>query len=201
MRGEFTHGSYRILTSGREDGIHREGVALILTKKASSALLSFEPISPRMLKARFRTRFGAMAIIQVYAPTSAAKEEDIDQFYIDLQRTMDNTAKQDVLIVMGDLNAKVGSDDGAWNGVIGQHGIGEENERGERLLNFCSSNNLVITNTLFKQTKLQRKWTWTSPDGHTRNMIDFIMISKRWKSDVQSCRSFAADVGSDHKLF
>ncbi len=67
-------------------------------------------------------------------------------------------------------------------------------------MNFCSCNNLVITNTLFKQTKPQRKWTWTSPDGHTKNLIDFIMISKRWKSDVQSCRSFAADVGSDHKL-
>ena len=80
-KGEFYHGSYRILTSGREDGIHREGVALILTKKASSALLSFEPISPRMLKARFRTRFGALTIIQVYAPTAAAKEEVIDQFY------------------------------------------------------------------------------------------------------------------------
>jgi exonuclease III len=199
-KGEYYHGSYRILTSGREDGIHREGVALILTKKASSALLSFEPISPRMLKARFRTRFGALVIIQVYAPTAAAKEEVIDQFYADLQRTVDNTARQDVLIVMGDLNAKVGIDASAWNGVIGQHGIGEENERGERLLNFCSCNNLVIANTLFKQTKPQRKWTWTSPDGHTKNLIDFIMISKRWKSDVQSCRSFAADVGSDHKL-
>jgi exonuclease III len=76
--------------------------------------MSFEPISPRMLKARFKKRFGAMAIIPVYAPTSAAKEEDIDQFYTDLQRTMDNTAKQDVLIVMGDFNAMVGTDAGAW---------------------------------------------------------------------------------------
>jgi exonuclease III len=66
-----------------------------------------------MLKARFRTRFGAMAIVQVYAPTSAGKEEDIDQFYTDLQRTVDNTAKRDVLIMMGDLNLKVGTDAGA----------------------------------------------------------------------------------------
>ena len=169
-KGEFYHGSYRILTSGREDGIHREGVALILTKKASTALLSFEPISPRMLKARFRTRFGALVIIQVYALTTAAKEEIIDQFYSDLQRTVDNTARRDVLIVMGDLNAKVRLD---ANGVIGQHGIGEENERGERLLNFCSCNNLVIANTLLKQSKPQRKWTWTSP-GHSQLMLDQI---------------------------
>ena len=59
-----------------------------------------------------------MAIVQVYALTSAAKEEDIDHFYTDLQRTIDNTAKQDILIVMGDLNAKVGTDVGAWNGVM-----------------------------------------------------------------------------------
>jgi hypothetical protein len=101
-----------------------------------------------MLKARFRTRFGALVIIQVYAPTAAAKEEVIDQFYTDLQRTVENTPRQDVLIAMGDLNAKVGKNASAWNGVIGQHGFGEENVSGERLLNFCSCNNLWSSPTL-----------------------------------------------------
>jgi len=108
--------------------------------------------------------------MQVYARTSASTDEVIDQFYRDLQMTTDGTSRQDVLIVMGDLNAKVGTNVDAWNGVIGQYGIGEENERGEHILNYCSCNNLVTANTLFKQTKPQRKWTWNSQDGQTKNL-------------------------------
>ena len=75
------------------------------------------------------------------------------------------------------------------------------NQRGENLLSFCTKNNLFVTNTNFKH-KASRKWTWTSPDLKSHNMIDFIMIRKRWKSSVTSCRSFqGADFGNtDHNL-
>ena len=104
-----------------------------------------------------------MTIIQVYATTSSAKKEDIDQFY---RPAEDNGKYGEAARMLVDLNAKVGTDAGAWNGVIDQHGIGEENERGERLLNFCSSNNLVITNTLFKQTNCNENGL-----GHHRTVI------------------------------
>ena len=69
---------------------------------------------------------------------------------------------------MGDLNAKVGRDWSSWEPVIGKFGLGEENDRGERLLNFCQNNDLVIMNTMFRQSKAKRQWTWQSPDGQTK---------------------------------
>ena len=78
---------------------------------------------------------------------------------------------------------------------------GEENERGERLLNFCLVNSLRIMNTAFYQRKASRKWTWESPDGKTKNMIDFILANRRWQTNVSMCRTFTKpDVGSDHQL-
>ena len=74
------------------------------------------------------------------------------------------------------------------------------NDSGEKLLQFCVTNDLKIMNTFFEQKKPQRKWTWTSPDGKTHNLIDYIIINKRWSSNVTNCRSFDAHIGSDHKL-
>ena len=84
---------------------------------------------------------------------------------------------------------------------MGKFGYGEENDRGERLINFCLTNNLMIMNTVFKQTRAKRKWTWQSPDGKVKNMIDFILVSRRWKSSITTCRSFSKpDIASDHQL-
>src|SRR3984885_7608136 len=102
---------------------------------------------------------------------------------------------------MGDFNAKVGRDWETWKGALGKFGYGEENSRGERLLNFCLNNNLTVMNTAFYQRKASRKWTWESPDGKTRNMIDFILVNNRWRTSVTMCRAFSRpDVASDHKL-
>ena len=102
---------------------------------------------------------------------------------------------------MGDFNAKVGKDWEPWNGTLGRFGIGEQNERGEKLLSFCTVNNLCISNTLFKESKPSRQWTWESPDGVTKNKIDYIIIKRKWKSSVASSRSFpSGDIGSDHQL-
>jgi len=100
---------------------------------------------------------------------------------------------------MGDFNAKVVRDWKTWRGVIGKHGYGEENERGERLLNFCLNNDLEIDNTVFYQRNAKRKWTWDLPDGKTKNIIDFIIVNNRWKSAVTKCRTFTGH-SSDHRV-
>ena len=83
---------------------------------------------------------------------------------------------------------------------MGKHGYGDRNERGERLLEFATAHSLYICNTRFQQ-KPSRKWTWTSPDGVHKNMIDMILIQQRWKSSVINCRTFqSADISSDHSL-
>ena len=101
-------------------------------------------------------------VIQAYAPTSDAEEAEVEQFSEDLQDLLELTPKKDVLFIIGDWNAKVGSQEKP--GVTGKFGLGMQNEAGQRLIEFCQENALVITNTLFQQHK-RKLYTWISLDG------------------------------------
>ena len=101
-------------------------------------------------------------IIQVYTLTSNAEEAEVEQFYEDLQDVLELTLKKDVLFIIGDWNAKAGSQE--TPGVTGKFGLGIRNEAGQRLIEFCQENTLVMANTLFQQQK-RRLYTWISPDG------------------------------------
>ena len=100
--------------------------------------------------------------MKAYALTSNAEEAEVEQFYEDLQDLLELTPKKDVLFIIGDWNAKVGSQE--TSGVTGKFGLGVRNEAGQRLIEFCQENTLVIANTLFQQHK-RRLYTWTSTDG------------------------------------
>ena len=117
-----------------------------------------------------------MTVIQVYAPTSNAEEAEVEQFYENLQDLFELTPQKDVHFITGDWNAKVGSQETA--GVTGKFGLGMQNEAGQRLIEFCQENALVIANTLFQQHK-RRLYTWTSPDDQYQNQIDYILCSQR----------------------
>ena len=97
-------------------------------------------------------------VIQVYAPTSNVEEAEVEQFYEDLQDLLELTAKKDVLFILGDWNAKVGSQEAS--GVTGKFGIGVQNEAGKMLIEFCQEDTMVIANALFQQLKGQL-YTWT----------------------------------------
>ena len=103
-----------------------------------------------------------ITVIQVYAPTSNAEEAEVERFCEDLQDLLELTPQKEVLFIIGDWNVKAGSQETA--GVTGKFGLGVENEAGQRLIEFCQENALVIANTLFQQHK-RRLYTWTSPDG------------------------------------
>ena len=90
-----------------------------------------------------------ITVIQVYAPTSNAEEAEVERFYEDLQDLLELTPKNDVLFIIGDWNAKVGSQE--IPGVTGKFGLGVQNETGQRLIEFCQENTLVIANTFFQQ--------------------------------------------------
>ena len=108
-----------------------------------------------------------------------------------------NTQK-DVLFIIGDWNAKAGSQE--IPGVTGKFGLGVWHKAGRRLIEFCQKNALVIANILFQQHK-RRLYTWTSPDGQHRNQIDYILWSHRWRSSIQSVKTrLGADCGSDHEF-
>ena len=103
-----------------------------------------------------------------------------------------------LFLIIGDWNAKVGSQE--IPGITGKFGLGLRNEAGQRLIEFCQENALVIVNTLFQQHK-RRLYTWISPDGQHRNQIDYILCSQRWRSSTESAKTrLWADCGSDHEL-
>ena len=123
-----------------------------------------------------------ITVIQVYAPTSNAEEAEVERFYGDLQDLLELTPKKDVLFIIGDWNAKVGSQE--TPGVTGKFGLGTRNEAGQRLIEFCQENALVITNTLFQPHK-RSLYTWTSPDYQHQNQNDYIFCSQRLRSSIQ----------------
>ena len=108
---------------------------------------------------------------QRLAPTSNTEETEVERFYEDLQ-DLERTSKKDVIFTIGDWNAKVGSQE--TPGITGKFGLGVQNEAGQRLIEFCQENTLIIANTLFQQHK-RRCYTWTSPDGQHQNQIDYII--------------------------
>ena len=130
-----------------------------------------------MISVRFQGKPFSITIIQVYAPTTNA--EKAESFYEDLQDVLELIPKKDVLFITGDWNAKVGSQE--TPGEIGKFGLGVQNEEGQRLIEFCQENALVIANTLFQQHK-RRLDTCTSPDGQHQNQIDYILCSQRWRT-------------------
>ena len=151
-----------------------------------------------MISVRFQGKPFNIIVIQVYAPNSNAEEAEVERFCEDLQDLLELTPPKDVLFIIGDWNAKVGSQETPR--VTGKFGLGIRNEAGQRLIEFCQENALVIANTLFQQHK-RRLYTWPSSDGQHRNQIDYILCSQRWRSSIQSAKTRpGVDCGSDHEL-
>lgn len=107
-------------------------MGLTLKKEVRKTLLKWNPVNERIMSARFNSRYVKRTVIQVYALTNDADNESKENFYEQLQRKVETTPRHDVLIVMGDLNAKIGEDNEGWEKVMGRHGLGRMNENGER---------------------------------------------------------------------
>ena len=198
-QGHFvtTSGNTVVYSGQKEQGRH--GVAIWIRQKIATALIGYEPINDRMMLIKLAAVPNNLTVVQVYAPTSAADEDSIETFYKDLSGLLKKMPKHDIWMVIGDCNAKVGTERDS-SGVVGPYGLGELNERGERLKEFCVDHDLVIMNTWFQQHP-RRLYTWTAPDRKTRNQIDYIMVPQRWKLSVSSCKTFpGADCDSDHSL-
>ena len=134
-----------------------------------------------MISVHFQGKPFSITVIQAYVSTSNAEEAEVEWFYEDLQDLLELTPKADVLFTIWEWNAKVGSQETPR--VTGRFGLAVQNEAGQRLIEFCQENALVIANTLLKQYK-RRLYTWTSPNGQHQNQIDYILCSQRWRSSI-----------------
>ena len=193
-----------IIYSGHpeEDAAHTEGVAFMMDKKAQRALISWEPVSSRIITARFNTRLKkkSMYVILCYAPTNEAEEEKKTDFYDMLQATIDKAKANDLVLVMGDMNAKVGSRNDNYKPIMGTQGLRDMNGNGQLFADFCLENDLVIGGSLFPH-KTKHKATWVSPDHITENQIDHVAVSRRHRRSLLDVRvKRGADVASDHHL-
>ena len=134
----------------------------MVNRRVQNAVLGCNLNNNRMTSVRLQGKSFNITVIQVYAPMSNAEETEGEWFYEDLQDLLELTPPKDVLFIIGDWNAKVGSQE--TPGVTGKFGLGMRNEAGQRLIEFYPENALVIANTLFQQHK-RRLYIWTSPDG------------------------------------
>ena len=173
--GDFNSGNHYIYYCGKES-LRRNGVAIMVNKRARNAVLGCNLKNDRMISVCFQGKPLNTTIIQVYVPTSNAEEAEVERFYEDVQVLLELTPKKDVLFIIGDWNAKVGSQE--TPGVTGKFGHGLWNEAGQRLIEFCQENTLVIANILFQQHK-RRLCTWTLSDSQHQNQIDYILNSQR----------------------
>ena len=128
----------------------------------SRLVITFLPRSKHLLISLLQSPSAVITVIQVYVPTSNAEEAVVEWFCEDLQDLLELTPKKDVLFIIGDGNAKVGSQE--TPGVTGKFSLGMWNEAGQRLIEFCQENALVMAGTLFQQHR-RGLFTWTSPDG------------------------------------
>ena len=145
--GKFNSDDHYFYYCGRES-LRRIGITFIVNQRVQNAVLGCNLKNDRMISVRYQGKPFIITVIQVYAPTSNAEEAEVERFYEDLQNLLELTPKKDVLFIIGNWNAKVGSQE--TPGVTGKFGLGVQNEAGQRLIEFCQENTLVHTSNLYK---------------------------------------------------
>ena len=173
------------------------GVGFLVKKHLQGSILNFRAISERLavITIQFSKRY-LMKIIQVYAPTSLSSQEDLDEFYDDLNTELDRPDNAShFATIMGDFNAKVGRGD---EDCMGNFGYGDRNDRGEDLVNFAVSRGYKIMNTCFKK-KVSRRWTCTSSNFETFNEIDYVQ-SNNPQTITNIDTITRVNTGSDHRM-
>ena len=135
-----------------QESLRRNGVDLIVHRRVQNAVLGCNK-NNRMISVHSQGKPFNITVIQVYVPATNAKKAEVDQFYEDLQHLLELTPLKDLIFIIGDWNAKVGTQE--ISRIIGKFGLGVQNEAGQRLIEFCQENWLATANTLFQETTLQ----------------------------------------------
>ena len=155
-------------------------------------------VSNKIILLKLKSQKIDVNLIQVHAPTMDSNENAIQEFYKDLDATKKNCKSGEMLLVMGDWNAKIGCS--VEQPMVGGCGLGSRNERGDLLVDRCRENSVDVTNTWFKNHP-RRLFTWRSPGDLTRNQIDYILSSKRFRNSILNCKTYPqADCNTDHIL-
>ncbi len=201
--GQLREKEYTFYWSGRPSSVPRQsGVGLAIKNEIASKLVNLpRGINDRLMQLRLQLRSKRfMTIISAYAPTMTNPEEVKEQFYSDLSLLISSVPKSDKLLIMGDFNARVGSDRNTWGSVLGMHGIGAQNSNGSLLLSECQKHNLIITNTVFRLPAAKRT-SWMHPRSKQWHLIDYVIVRQRDLRDVRITEAMrGADCWTDHNM-
>jgi hypothetical protein len=168
----------------------------------------WEAVNERIIMVRLGCRPINISLIAVYAPINPSKGQKADMdvsdnFYINLQETVDKVPKGDMLLIVGDFNARVGKEVNQGPGnVVGPHTVDSINENGKRMIDFCNLNSLIVTNTFF-QHKPMHQTSWMHPGKKVWHMLDYALVNRKFRSsveDVRVHRTAAGAIGTDHHL-
>src|SRR6476469_1183593 len=173
----------------------QRGVAFIAEAKVAERVTEIDRFGDRIMVVKVKADILDMVIVQAYLPTTEYEDEEVEKLHDQLEEILGKQKGTDNVIIMGDFNAAVG--EGKEDRVVGKFGTGKRHGRGERLIEFCKTQNLAITNTWFEQEK-RRRYTWQSPGDLRKYQIDYIHIRQRYQNSVKSSWSYpGADVNPD----
>ena len=191
-----------LLYSGHDLHSHH-GVGLLLSPSARRSLSDWSPVSERIISARFVTSKARLSVFCVYAPTLESSDSVHRSFYDSLHSQVLKVPSHDMLLILGDFNAHTGTDRTGFHSSLGPWcDPSPRNKSGVRLLDFCVQNRLSVTNTFFRH-KPAHQFSYTSPDGQHRHMLDLVLVNHRFRSsvlDTRAHRSASLLVESDHEL-
>lgn len=203
--GQLTEQSagYTFFWIGRGQDERREAGVGFAIKSNLVSKLAAPPkgINDRLMTARLplpKKRFATL--ISAYAPTMTNPDEVKDRFYEDLNDAISAVPRHDKLIILGDFNARVGRDHTSWEGVMGKEGIGKCNSNGLLLLETCTANDLLITNTVFRLPN-RNKTSWMHPRSKHWHLLDYVIVRQRDRRDVRITKTMCgAECWTDHRL-
>lgn len=213
--GIYVVNGYTFIYSGTlEKGRSRmaHGAAVCLGPNASRAWRNsgsiWKAVNSRIVTVRIKCRLISITVIAVYAPVnpsngSKTEVEASDEFYKALQSSIDNTNKGDIILIMGDFNARVGVEQTtSAPSVVGKHTVDKQNQNGRRLVDFCLFNGFVITNTFFPHNVVHQT-TWMHPKTKKWHMLDYVLVNHKFRNsihDVRAHRGATGGIGTDHHL-
>lgn len=178
----------------------QRGVGFLVNRNWKENVQEFRSIKDRIAVLKLRQDNKKIILVQVYAPTLTADDQESDAFYEELTQTINECKPKvrDYLLIMGDFNAQIGQRESEEDMIMGKTNYGKRNKNGWKLVGWCQENNMKIANTYFKKRK-GKLWTWVSPNEEYKNQIDFI-LTPMIKNRIIDCKVERFTFHSDHRL-